>query len=88
MRLKNYFSNKDISKTFTNEKFLPPFKTYDPQTKIEIEFKSFNTKFLIWFFNQENCSIYYEEFIKEEGNKILDYLINDLHEHLINRVVN
>jgi hypothetical protein len=41
------------------------------------EFKSFNTKYFLWLFSQEGTIQLYNQFLKEQGNSIIDNFIND-----------
>jgi hypothetical protein len=93
-KFKKFIKDSKLSKNINLKYLLPPMKIVDKNKNI-IEFKSFNTQFLIWFFNQEGVSELFQRFIKEENNNVIkdfitEYNLNDnntiekLKEYLIN----
>jgi len=62
---------------FIQGKLLPPFKIFDDILKKEIQFKSYNTNYLIYIFQLENAYNLYNQFLKKEAQKVLDNLIRD-----------
>ena len=50
---------------------------YINQNREFIEFKSFNTKYFLWFFNQYGTIELFEKFREEEGEKIINCFINE-----------
>lgn len=67
-----YFDNRSEKKLikFKNNLLFPPF-----EYKNEI-FKSFNTSYLKWLFDDDEISIYYKEFFNINCDSIVDFLIN------------
>ena len=66
--------NKIFWKDFCTNNLLPPMK-YINQNREFIEFKSFNTKYFLWFFNQYGTIELFEKFREEEGEKIINSFI-------------
>lgn len=68
---------------FINGNFLPPMKFIDKtkNTSENIEFKSFNSKFLLWLFNKKGAKEFYDQFNKEEGNSVLSAISADYQVH-------
>jgi hypothetical protein len=75
----NYLEDICISnfwQKFIKENIFPPMKINDDKGGC-IEFKSFNTKYLIWLFNQEGAYELYEEFLRIVGQDIFNSLVQD-----------
>lgn len=62
---------------FANGKFFPPFKFYDEKEKKQLEFKSFNSNYVVWIFSHEKIVNFYQEFLKDCGKYTLDSLIKE-----------
>jgi hypothetical protein len=60
---------------FIKENLLPPMKYKDINNR-EVEFKSFNIKYLIWLFNKEGAIILYDNFIEQYGKDTLNEMVN------------
>jgi hypothetical protein len=70
---------------FINGNIFPPIKFKDNNTEEEVEFKSFNSKFIAWLFSKNGANELYNLFIKEDlintiDNIIKDYNINSVKE--------
>jgi hypothetical protein len=61
---------------FIKENLLPPMKYVNQHNRVH-EYKSFNLKYLSWFFNIEGCLYLYEQFLLAEGKETLDSIIKD-----------
>lgn len=74
---KDVFDNYDkhFWKDFTTINLLPPMK-YENEYKIKVEFKSFNTKYLLWLFSKEGCAKMYQDFTSKFSEQILQDFIN------------
>ena len=68
-------NNKDRNfwQNFISANLLPPMK-YEDERKIE--FKSFNTKYLLWLFSKEGCCKFYQDFASKFGEGILQVFIS------------
>jgi hypothetical protein len=89
-KFKNFLKDKFISLTdgidqkfdfifwnrFIKENLLPPMK-YSDNSNRDVEFKSFNIKYLIWFFNKEGALYLYNKFIEAAGKETLNEMIED-----------
>jgi hypothetical protein len=63
-------NDKNFWKNFTTINLLPPMR-YDDDLGIRIEFKSFNTKYLLWLFSKDGCAKLYKDFVTKSGDQIL-----------------
>ena len=75
-KFKKFTKDSKSSEKINLKYLLPPMKIVD-KNKNKIEFKSFNTQFLIWFFNQEGVSELFQKFIKEENNNVIKDFITE-----------
>jgi hypothetical protein len=64
-----FFWNK-----FAHFNLLPPMKYIDKNT--EVEFKSFNIKYMIWLFSKNGTIELYREFSREQGMNLLQSFID------------
>lgn len=77
-----------------NFNILPPVDYIDVSANEKVHFKSFNSKFLLWFFNKDGIKDLYKNFIEIEGNKIINNIYkyyditNDEKNQLINYINN
>jgi hypothetical protein len=62
---------------FINGNLLPPMKYIDQNTHENVEFKSFNSKFLLWLFTKKGSREFYDMFILEQGKSVLSSLVAD-----------
>lgn len=67
--------DKFFWKSFTNLNLLPPMKFTDERDKF-LEFKSFNTKYLLWLFSKNGTVDLFKEFANIYGNEILQNFID------------
>ena len=92
--------NPSISKDYSffinliNCNILPPIDFIDVSGNEKVYFKSFNSKFLLWFFSKDGIKELYKNFMEIEGNKIINniYKYYDITEdektQLINYITN
>lgn len=67
--------DKIFWRDFTTLNLLPPMKYQEHHTRIE--FKSFNTKYLLWLFSKEGCVKLYEDFANKYSEQILqDFIVS------------
>jgi hypothetical protein len=66
--------DKNFWKNFVNHNLLPPMKYEDES--IKVEFKSFNTKYLLWLFSKEGSVKLYTEFSIKFSEQILQDFIS------------
>jgi len=59
---------------FIKENLLPPMKYSDAETGENIDFRSFNTNYMVWLFSKTEAKILYEEFISRRGLEIMNLL--------------
>jgi hypothetical protein len=69
-------SENSFIRKFIKENLFPPMRFKDEMEQ-EIEFKSFNTKYLIWVFNKEGILELYENFLLIEGKNVIEQIIKD-----------
>lgn len=82
---------KQFINKFLSENLFPPVKVAE-----NVEFKSFNTSYLLWLFSKGGIAELYELFVKDHGKEVLDTLISDYSleddkvsvEHLQNYIYN
>jgi len=77
LNLDNNFAEKHFWVMFINGNLLPPMKFNDNNTNEYIEFKSFNSKFLLWLFSKKGAKEFYDLFIKEQGKAVLSHISTD-----------
>jgi hypothetical protein len=79
---KDYFENydKNFWINFISTNLLPPMK-YRDENRILIEFKSFNTQYLLWLFSKSGTVELYKEFSLKSGEELLQSFLEiyDLH---------
>ena len=88
--------NPSISKDYSffinliNFNILPPIDFMDVSANEKVSFKSFNSKFLFWFFNKDGIKELYKTFLEIEGNKIINniYKYYDITEDEKNQLIN
>ncbi len=61
--------------SFIKENLLPPMKYYNPLMNEKVDFKSFNSKYLTWFFSKKGAKSYYANFINDRLNEVMHDLI-------------
>ena len=76
----NLFLNKFIRKNL-----LPPMYYLDEENKISNEFRSFNTNYMLWLFNQEGIKEMYKSFTDKLGNEILNEFIESYDLEKVNK---
>jgi len=64
------FKEIEFLEKFYKKYLLPPMKYFDELNQIVIEFKSFNTDYMLWLFAQEGIGEIYEIFTENLGNEI------------------
>lgn len=62
---------------FINGNNFPPMKYTDANTEETVEFKSFNSKFLVWLFSKKGAVDYYQQFVQDRAVTVLDTLVTD-----------
>ena len=90
---KSYYKNNKNSpiisknelfwKKFFIHNLLPPVKIEENEGEI-IEHKSFNTKYLLWLFNQEGANELFKLFIEKEKENIINNFISEYNLHKSN----
>jgi hypothetical protein len=75
---KDYLMNFDIEfwKDFSNLNLLPPMKYSDAFMMQQIEFKSFNIKYMLWLFSKSGTVELYRDFSAKQGNELLQSFID------------
>lgn len=70
-----FSKNREFWKIFSKKNLLPPMKlVYNEET---IQYKSFNTNYLIWLFNQEGSVELFKKFSKEEGENVINNFVKE-----------
>lgn len=64
-------------KEFCNTNLLPPMKYTNPISNRTIEFKSFNTKYFLWLFNQKGTFVFFNLFLQNQGENVLKSFITE-----------
>jgi hypothetical protein len=64
----------DFWKSFIKGKLLPPVNYKPPGTDKCIQFKSFNTKYLLWLFSHEGGVELYNQFVENKSEEIFSLL--------------
>ena len=87
---KSYYKNNKNSpiisknelfwKKFFINNLLPPVKIEENEGEI-IEHKSFNTKYLLWLFNQEGANELFKLFIEKEKENIINNFVSEYNLH-------
>ncbi len=90
---KSYYKNNKNSPIISKNEFfwkkffinnlLPPVKIEENEGEI-IEHKSFNTKYLLWLFNQEGANELFKLFIEKEKENIINNFISEYNLHKSN----
>lgn len=62
---------------FTSGNLFPPVKYHDNITEENVDFKSFNAKYMLWLFGKIGARELYEEFIKQQGKDVVAELSAD-----------
>lgn len=84
--LKEKFKNKTLNIEdndknfwimFINGNSFPPMKYTDNNTDEVVEFRSFNSKFLTWLFSKKGACSFYEQFVKEQLEKVASSIVKD-----------
>ena len=78
---------------FKNQNILPPVNYVNGNTGEVVIFKSFNTKFLLWLFSKEGIKEIYFNFLRDEGNDLINeisryYDVNDNDKVKLNYYIN
>lgn len=75
-KTENEIANGDkvFWKDFINTNLLPPMRYIESNKRIE--FRSFNSKYLIWLFSKQDCATNYKEFANKYGEIILEEFIS------------
>jgi hypothetical protein len=76
-KLKNISQDKHFWLMFINGNLFPPINFQDNNTGEHIDFKSFNTKFMLWFFSKKGAKELYDIFMKEQSNSVLNSICED-----------
>jgi len=63
---------------FIKDNILPPMKLVNSELKINIEFKSFSIRYMIWLFGQPEAKNLYKEFISKNGENIFKNLLESI----------
>jgi hypothetical protein len=74
-------SEKHFWVMFLNGNLFPPMKYTDGSTGEQVEFKSFNTKYLLWIFSKKGAKEFYEKFTQEEGSAVIANISSDYGVH-------
>jgi hypothetical protein len=82
-----YDKYKDVLflKKFYKQNLLPPMNYCDESNNIVIEFKSFNTNYMLWLFSQEGINDLYKLFTENLGNEILNDFIQSYNLEIVNK---
>ncbi len=70
------FKNLSFWNRFIQGMFTPPFYYMDESRNESIEFKSMNSLYIIWIFQNEFANELYFQFLKEKGNILVDSFID------------
>ena len=71
-----FSKNELFWKKFFKKNLLPPVKIEENNGQ-KIEYKSFNSKYLLWLFNQEGTSELFKIFIKKEKDNVINNFITE-----------
>jgi len=72
-------------KKFYKQNLLPPMSFCDDSNNICIEFKSFNTNYMLWLFSQDGVSEVYKLFTDSFGNEILNDFVLSYNLEFVNK---
>ncbi len=72
---------------FIKENLLPPMTYQDKETLEIIDFRSFNTNYMVWLFTKNQAKELFQEFITRNGNMIMNTL-KEFSEEIIKSEVN
>ena len=61
--------------TLINRNILPPTDYINENENEKVYFKSFNSQFLLWFFNKDGIKDLYSKFIQIEGDEFINSLV-------------
>jgi len=61
---------------FVQGMYTPPFNFVDECTNENIEFKSTNSIYVLWIFQNEFANELYMQFLQEKGNKLIDSFVD------------
>ena len=78
-RIKNKAENiKNLGfwNRFSQGYFNPPFNFFDDIANESIEFRSVNSLYIIWIFQNEFSTELYKEFIKSEGESLFQRILD------------
>ena len=64
-------------KEFCQKNLLPPMKYTNPINNRTIEFKSFNTKYFLWLFNQKGTFVFFNLFLQNQGESVLKSFVTE-----------
>jgi len=82
---KENIENKNFWIIFMRENVLPPMKLFNSDLNINVEFKSFNIKYLTWLFNQPGANTLYNKFVNKFGEKIFNELVESINKDQKNK---
>lgn len=71
----NEIKNVGFWNRFIQGMYTPPFKIVDDSTNENLEFKSMNSFYLVWIFQNDFATEIYKLFLKEKSNVLLDSFI-------------
>lgn len=63
-------NNSDFWEKFLSGAYTPPFKIYDESTLETIEFKTMNTLYIAWIFQNDSARYLYTNFIEEKSSSV------------------
>jgi hypothetical protein len=79
------YKNLIFLKKFYKQNLLPPMNYCDDDNNISIEFKSFNTNYMLWLFSQDGVSEIYKLFTDNLGNEILNDFVQSYNLDFVNK---
>jgi hypothetical protein len=79
------FKDLVFLKKFYKQNLLPPMSYSDDSNNITIEFKSFNTNYMLWLFSQEGIGEIYKLFSNNLGNEILNDFVQSYILDIVNK---
>lgn len=79
------FKDLVFLKKFYKQNLLPPMNYNDDSNNINIEFKSFNTNYMLWLFSQDGISEIYKLFTDNLGNEILNDFVESYSLEFVNK---
>ena len=69
--------DQDFWNEFCHKNLLPPMKYTNVAKNNTIEFKSFNTKYFLWLFNQKGSYILFNLFLQNQGESVIKSFISE-----------